>query len=107
MRPQDFSDLFRDSKKQVREAKKADLLASTTTQKSESEDTASIITLKKPTLTDWKSSKGSTLSAKLIRIEHEKTYIFKTSSGKILNVERDQLDPSSIKKANQLIAKQN
>lgn len=109
MRSQNFRDLFRETKKKVREAKKEGLLSSTSAKADEpntDEDTDSIVTIENPSLSDWKSAKGSTIKAKLLRIEEQETYVFQTASGKTLKVKKEQLDVSSIEKAQQLVAEQ-
>lgn len=109
MRSQNFRDLFREPKKKIREAKKEGLLNSTSEQADEPStegEKDSTVTIENPTLSDWKSAKGSIIKAKLLRIEEQETYVFQTASGKTLRVKKEQLDANSIKKAQQLITEQ-
>ncbi len=96
----DYRKIFKDAKEKIREAKKAGTLAvlgssssgkavstKTTTDKStgaedEMEDQPGVVKIKNPKLITLKTTKGTTVNAKLLRVVHNEIYVFETDKGK-------------------------
>lgn len=103
---QEFSKCFKEAKKQLRIDKKTDKLRVTGLEEVDETETADsgIITLSNPRTQDWQSAKGKTISAKLVRIEKDSTFVFKTKTGKEIKVTEQQLSPGSVITARELAA---
>ncbi|MFD2159584.1 hypothetical protein ACFSW8_11785 [Rubritalea tangerina] len=103
----EYSRLFRDAKKEIRELKKQGALKVSGLEVDvESEEDPGVVKILNPEMTDWKSAKGSTINAKLLRIENSETFVFKNARGKEIKVKIEQLDQSSVEKANALVSAQ-
>lgn len=110
LKPQEFSKIFRDAKKKIREAKKLGGLSSVGKVEiadQEAQDTesskAGVVTIASPQLESWESKQGSEIKAMLMRVEND-LFIFKTSKGKILKVKSSQLSTDSVDRAKALMA---
>jgi len=108
LKSKDFRSLFRDTKKQIREAIKAkSFLAAEppVDEKYEVQDAVeskpTVITDK--TIYDWKSAQGSIIRARLVSIEGD-NFVFETEGGKSIEASADQLTSESVEKARGLAA---
>ncbi len=109
LKGQDYSKIFRDTKKKIREAKKtgelSDAGASATSEEdeevSEQSDSDAIV-IANPSLRKWKSSKGKEISAKLVKFENG-IYHLKTSRGKDISVTAADLDSTSVAIAEEIV----
>lgn len=119
LKGQDYRKIFRDAKRSVsadikektfntslgdpkkatepKEEKKD--APATTAKTSEDKD---IITLEDPEMKSWKSSKGTTIQAKLISVEDEKTFVLQTGTGKTIRITGDKLSLASLIEAKKL-----
>lgn len=61
-----------------------------------------IIKIDNPTMKSWKSSRGSTIEAKLVEVEDKKTFVLVTSGGQTLRVTGDQLSLTFLNEARKL-----
>lgn len=103
----DYSAIFREAKKKIREAKKIGRLDYTEEPDSE-EATETLpdnqtVEILNPTTEQWSASSGTTIQAKLLKVENGRDYVFETPQGKIIKVTLDQLSKSSSEKAKALI----
>ncbi|MGJ8658034.1 MAG: hypothetical protein ACSHX6_16420 [Akkermansiaceae bacterium] len=111
MKGQDYSKIFKDTKKKIREAKKTGELSETgaiATAETEEADTSSevsdsdAVVILSPRLRTWKSSKGSEIKAKLIKFENG-IYQLETSRGKVISVTVADLDEASVEMAEEIV----
>jgi len=109
LKPQNYSKIFKEAKKKIKEAKKAGGLSSVgkvEVAEAEAKDATDTdtVTINSPTLETWKSKQGSEIKAMLIRVEHDDLFIFKTSKGKTLKVKPSQLSSDSVERVEKLVA---
>ena len=111
LKRQDYSKIFKDTKKKIREAKKtgelSDAAASATSDEAEEEvaseqSDSDAVVIANPTVRKWKSSKGREISAKLIKFENG-IYHLKTSRGKEISVTAADLDSESVELAEEIV----
>jgi len=110
LKSQNFSKIFRDLKKKIRDAQKDGSLNSsgvvakddTKDEGSNNSSDLSSVTIKNARFQNWKSAKGSAIYAKLIKFEND-TYHFLTTSSKTIKVKASGLDPASLKVAEELV----
>lgn len=105
MKPQDFSKLFRDPKKKIREAKKAGFLSSTgiKVKAVEAQANPDVITIKNPQLETWETAKGTKVNAMLVSVIKDETYVFKTDKGKKIEAKLVHLSSESQLKLKKLL----
>lgn len=112
MRNQDYSKIFRDLKKKIREAKKTGELADLgATAKVDTEDVDAVsedvdsdaVVIQAPRVRTWKSSKGREIKAKLIKFENG-IYQLKTTKGKVISVTVADLDEKSVALADEIVS---
>ncbi len=108
LKHQEFSKIFKDAKKKIREAKKLGGLSSVGKVEIADQDNESskegVVTIGSPQLESWESKQGSEIKAMLMRVEHDDLFIFKTSKGKILKVKSSQLSKDSVDRVKALMA---
>lgn len=118
-----YTDLFRDTKSKIREAKGlgeldkvGDLIPEKETKKSgkksnkktskedvDSNTDSGLVEITDSVIDEWTSSNYKKIDAKLISVENGSDCIFETSAGKKINVKTDQLSEASIGKVNDLV----
>ena len=111
LKPQEFSKIFKDAKKKIKEAKKVGGLSSVgkveiADQEAKDKESSKdgVVIISSPQLESWESKQGSEIKAMLMRVENDDLFIFKTSKGKILKVKSSQLSTDSVERAKALMA---
>lgn len=104
---QKYNTIFRDVKKKIKEAQEAGKLRNSgLVAKSDASDDkeadSDAVMIAGPRFRTWKSSKGSEIKAKLIKFEGD-TFHLKTTKGKTIKVTASDLDPESVKTAEELV----
>lgn len=63
-----------------------------------------IVKIENTKIDTWTSAQGKTIKAKLVGIEDQKTYLFKTEAGKQIRATSAQLSKESVEKAKKIAA---
>lgn len=105
LKNQDYTKIFKEVKTKIKDAQKEGTLkGSGVVAKDEDKDTkeTDAVVIVSPQLRKWKSTKGSEIEAKLIKFEDD-TYHLLTSKGKNIKVTASDLDPESVKMAEEIV----
>lgn len=116
LKPQEYRGLFRDARRAFDKDADADLLATPGEAKPEAEeagDDEKPASAEQPADDDadfepsdyesWKSSKGSTIQARLVAVDGKGRYVFETRSGKKIPVDPWKLQDASRKRAEAVV----
>ena len=116
LKSQDYRAVFRDTKRKIREAvkdgsfetdlsgAKEEVAGNEAEGDAGDEDAvpAGRIMVEESELEMWRSAKGSQITAKLVAVEGEDTFIFETAAGKEIRVTAAQLSVESMQKARKM-----
>lgn len=113
LKDQKYSKIFKDVKDKIKTAKEEGKLKEsgavakvdedeTKDEDAKKEAESDAVMILSPQVRTWKSSKGSEIEAKLIKFEDE-TYHLITTKGKSIKVTADDLDPESVKMAEEIV----
>jgi hypothetical protein len=117
LKGQDYRGVFRDTKRKIRDAKKAgsfvtDLNAApvevaakdAVADDVEIVDIVERVQVEEGEITRWTSSKGKVLMARLVAIEGEEseTFVFQTAAGKEIRAEAQHLSDESVERAREM-----
>lgn len=112
LKSKDFRGLFRDTKKQIREAIKAgDFLAAEPPVnekydvKPEVATASEVVQISDKTVYDWKSAQGTTIRARLISVSEEE-FVFQSEEGREIRATAEQLAAETVEKARSLASKE-
>lgn len=113
LKGQDYRTIFRDAKRAATADIKADTFNVTldasapkkadaaVAKNDQTEDkvkssSADIVKIEDPQMLSWRSSKGTSIKARLISVEGGKIFVFKTDSGRVIKVPGEQLSKTSL-----------
>ncbi len=106
MKAQDYNKIFKEVKAKIKEAKKDGQLSESGVVAKDDDDKdkekSDAVVIKSPKLAVWKSIKGVEINAKLTKFEAD-TYHLVTSKGKSIKVMAKDLDPATLKMAEELV----
>ncbi len=92
MKTQKYGEIFKQAREDIRKAKKGGTFDL-------GENAPVIVKVEDSVMSEWQSSKGSVIKAKLVGVEDDKIYLFETANGKTIRATAAQLNADSVKKA--------
>ena len=108
LKSKDFRKVFKDAKKEIREAKKVGALSSLTAVEETATDTVEdepgVVKISDPELLSLTTAKGAAIKVKLLRVVENKTYVFETSKGKKIEAQLEHLSSESQEQVKTILA---